>query len=145
MLYTICSSINKINNDNSVLLGDFNFRKINWSIITCSSRLENQFVDTITDNLLNHVVHTPTRENNILDIVLINDPIQISDLQVHTHFGSSDHNMIYFGLQCPIPRVSRAQRKIYIAKEIMKLSTPNYHSSTGNRNFRASPSTAVGT
>ena len=114
MLSKICSSINKINNVNCALLGDFNFRKINWSTLTCSSQLENQFIDTIADNLLNQVVLTPTRENNILDVVLINDPTQISDLQVHEPFGSSDHNMIYFDLQCPIPRISRAERKVYL-------------------------------
>ena len=114
MLSKICSSINKINNVNCVLLGDFNFRKINWSTLTGTSQLENQFIDTIADNLLNQVVPTPTRENNILDLVLINDPTQISDLQVHEPFGSSDHNMIYFDLQCPIPRISRAERKVYL-------------------------------
>ena len=90
------------------------FRKINWSTITGSSQLEDQFIDTITDSIFNQVVHTPTRENNILDLVLINDPTQVSDLQVHKHFGSSDHNNIYFGLQCPIPRVSRTQRKVFL-------------------------------
>ena len=105
MLDKICSSINKTNNDNCVLLGDFNFRKIN-----CSTQLKTQF----TDNLLNQVVHTPIREGNILDLVLVNDPTQISNLQVLEHFGGSDHNIICFGLQCPIPRVSRAQRKVYL-------------------------------
>ena len=89
ILNKICSSINKINNDNCVLLGDFNFKKINWSTITGSSQLENKFIDTITDNILNQVVHTPTRENNILDIVLINDPTQVSDLQVHEHLAAA--------------------------------------------------------
>ena len=55
------------------------------------------------------MVLSPTRENNILDLVLVNDPSQVADLQTLEHFGQSDHNMISFGLQCPVLRVSRAQ------------------------------------
>ena len=114
MLNKICNSINKINNDNCVLLGDFNFRRINWSSVTGSSILETQFLDTISDNLLDQMVLSPTREMNILDLVLVNDPSQVADLQTLEHFGQSDHNMISFGLQCPIPRVFRAPRKILL-------------------------------
>ena len=60
------------------------------------------------------MVTSPTRENNILDLVLVNDPSQITDLQVLEHFGHSDHNIISFSIQCPIPRVSRAPRKIFL-------------------------------
>ena len=60
------------------------------------------------------MVLSPTRENNILDLVLVNDPSQVADLQTLEHFGQSDHNMISFGLQCPIPRASRAPRKSFL-------------------------------
>ena len=105
MLNKICSSINNTNNDNCVLLGDFNFRNINWSSLTCSSLLGTQFLETLSGNLLNQMVTSPTREKIILDLVLVNDPSQITDLQVLEHFGHSDHNIISFGIQCPIPRL----------------------------------------
>ena len=50
MLNKMCSSINKINSDNCVLLDELDFRQINWSTITYSSQLEDQFIDTVTDN-----------------------------------------------------------------------------------------------
>ena len=41
---------------------------------------------------------------------MVNDPSELTDLQVIKHFGNSDHNMITFNLQCPIPRV----RKVFL-------------------------------
>jgi hypothetical protein len=67
MLNKITNSINKVNNDKCVLMGDFNFRNKDWSTLTGSSGLETQFLDCIEDKLLNQIVQSPTRGNNILD------------------------------------------------------------------------------
>ena len=45
---------------------------------------------------------------------MVNQPFQVTDLQVLEHFGNSDHNMITFSLQCPIDRNTRAPRKVVL-------------------------------
>jgi hypothetical protein len=43
-------------------------------------------------------VSAPTRGDNILDLVLTNDPQLVSNLSVNTPFSSSDHNSVSFDL-----------------------------------------------
>jgi hypothetical protein len=61
----ICTSINSVDTSNCLLLGDFNFRQINWNKMEASSGLTEKFLNTIQDNLLTQIVDEPTRGNNI--------------------------------------------------------------------------------
>ena len=45
-------------------------------------------------------VTEPTRGSNVLDLVLCNEPILISSINVSPPFGSSDHNSIEFRVSC---------------------------------------------
>ena len=49
------------------------------------------------------MVQIPTRDKNILDLFMVNDPSQLTDLQVIEHFGHSDHNMITFNINAQFP------------------------------------------
>ena len=74
MLQQINNSIYTIENSNCLLLGDFNFRKIDWSKGEENSQVEKSFVDALNDNFLVLMVDKSTRGNNILDLVCISDP-----------------------------------------------------------------------
>lgn len=79
-----------------MLLGDFNLPDFSWSNNTALSNSENYSIlmDIIQDNFLTQLVTEPTREHNILDLVLSTSSDSIKNLSVGEKF--SDHNMITF-------------------------------------------------
>ncbi len=52
----------------------------------------------VEDSFLTQVVTQPTRENNILDLVLVSDPDFDRDCKVGEKLGGSDHNIIRFNV-----------------------------------------------
>jgi hypothetical protein len=79
-----------------VLLGDFNLPDFSRSNNTALSNSENYSIlmDIIQDNFLTQLVTEPTREHNILDLVLSTSSDSIKNLSVGEKF--SNHNMITF-------------------------------------------------
>ena len=114
MMPKITGSIDLIDNQNVMLLGDFNFRNINWETGDCSRPLEQIFIDTINDNLLHQIIDIPTRGANILDLAFLGDPSSIDDYDIIPGIGNSDHKIVKIELRCLIPRVARAKRKIFL-------------------------------
>jgi hypothetical protein len=93
-------------------MGDFNYPGINW--ITFESDNHGvEFRDLILDNFLNQHVREPTREKNVLDLVLSTNENMIEHLEVIEHVSTSDHNTISWQLICDIKQVtvSRAHRQ----------------------------------
>jgi len=84
-------------------MGDFNFPSVVWSdgqgllnpnpIYGCE--LNNLFLETINDVVVEQYVSEPTRQNNILDLVLSNNN-NIHNLNIVP--GISDHDAIHFQL-----------------------------------------------
>ena len=82
-------------------MGDFNFPSIVWSDgygllnpnPTNGSELNNVFLETMNDASLEQYVTEPTRQNNILDLVLSSNN-NIHNLNVVP--GISDHDAIQF-------------------------------------------------
>ncbi len=52
----------------------------------------------IEDSFLTLVVTQPTRENNILDLVLVNDPNLVRNCEVGEKLGGSDQTIIHFNV-----------------------------------------------
>ena len=50
--------------------------------------------NSIFDNGLHQIIDSPTRKNNILELIIINDPLIVSELIVCPPIGNSDHNSI---------------------------------------------------
>ena len=102
---------------NFLLCGDFNLPHIDWSK-NClkqnpsypgESRL---LLDTMVDFGLSQLVNFPTRQSNILDLVLSNKEFSVGDIKSCP--GVSDHDMLMFHFYAkPQKLVSRA-RKIYL-------------------------------
>ena len=69
------------------VLGDFNFRDIDWpdrlsKSGSTLSQLEAQIlIDSMNDHGLEQMVYFPTREKNTLDLILTTLPGQIQDVQ----------------------------------------------------------------
>jgi len=54
------------------------------------------FLDFCLKSGLNQFVNESTLDNNILDLVLSNDNLIVSGVNITWPFSSSDHNVIYF-------------------------------------------------
>ena len=69
---------------NLVLLGDFNFKDINWDSLDGTTPLSIKFCDTIFELNLTQLINQPTHiAANILDLILTNSPDSIFNLHIH--------------------------------------------------------------
>lgn len=124
---------NNPNSKNVLLLGDFNCPSINWpnSSIPMSAPDKNiqQCLIDVTMPNLTQIHNSPTRENNILDLVFTTNPTLIkSSISIP---GISDHEAILTDVDI-IPKLSKKkQRKIFkysqatwdqITKDVTKCS-----------------------
>ena len=86
------------------IMGDFNYKRVKWA--TCSTTEsensdEAQFLETIKDSFLHQQVEKPTRqrgndEPSLLDLVLTNEDMQVSNLCHLSPLGKSDHDVLVF-------------------------------------------------
>ena len=83
-----------------VLCGDFNLPHINWSTVTPDllSPAATLLCSIINDNFLTQVVNFPTRQVNVLDLVLVNHTSIISCIHPVDSLPGTDHEAIYFEL-----------------------------------------------
>jgi hypothetical protein len=87
-----------------VLTGDLNCACIDWINSSCNDPIQKLLLDAVSDLGFLQFVDKPTRENNILDLVLCNDPLLIVDVDVTTLFSTSDHFTIEFLLNVSLAK-----------------------------------------
>lgn len=94
-----------------LVLGDFNYRDINWGTGTSKSddpnHIENRFLECIRDCYWQQHVHKPTRGRgsanpNVLDLIFTNEVNMVDDLEHHSPLGKSDHCVLLFNYICYI-------------------------------------------
>ena len=93
--------LNEMSKCHAVLVGDFNLRSIRWLEQECSAE-DRQIMEAIEENFLTQHVDKPTREENILDLILTTEPNMVEELQVRENLGTSDHNIILWRLVCEV-------------------------------------------
>lgn len=83
-----------------IVVGDFNLSAFDWQNTRALNNSANNtlLLDIVHDNFLTLLVNSPTREENILDLVLASDPHIVDNLTVGEPF--SDHNAITFSISC---------------------------------------------
>ena len=97
------------------VLGDFNFKDIDWpdrlskSGSTLSQSEGQILIDIMNDHGLKQMVHFPTREKNILDLILTTLPGQFQD--VHSPDKLSDHDIVSGTLKIFNPPIKKPRRK----------------------------------
>lgn len=94
-----------------ILVGDFNLPEIDWlnNRFLRQSDIYTLMMDIVQDNFLTQLINEPTRDSNILDLVLTTSPDLVNHLVVGEPF--SDHNSISFSLS-GIPYVQRKSQKL---------------------------------
>ena len=104
-----------------ILGGDFNLPSINWdtnslpSIPQYGTTINRKFLDIIENFNLTQVVKEPTREGNILDLLLTTYPDYISN--VATIPGMSDHLAVTVEFSIGLKFNKKKPRKIYLYKK----------------------------
>lgn len=78
----------------TVFLGDYNLPHIDWNNLTGVNEESHRMIEFILDNFLTQHVKEPTRERNILDLVITTHEDLISSLDVREHLSTSDHKML---------------------------------------------------
>ena len=97
---------NKLRNTrNCLILGDFNYPDIEWETYTTTSNYESHFLNLVNELSLHQVVDTPTRDNNVLDLILTDRLSFIINTEVHETFATSDHCFITCVLNIPSDKV----------------------------------------
>ena len=90
--------IKKASDRNNVcILGDFNFSGIDWKNQLSDNESED-FLEVVQDSFLYQFINSPTRGNNILDLVLSNNENLVKDVGIGDELGNSDHKAIYFNI-----------------------------------------------
>jgi len=96
-LITRCVTAYSVGQHINVILGDLNCPNVNWSTRSGSSDCINSTLLKFADKCGFHqFVDFATRGNNILDVILSDDPQLISTLSPAPPLGRSDHVMIKF-------------------------------------------------
>ena len=81
------------------ILGDFNDRCTKWDSSHSNSELGNKFYNLLTNNNLFQLISEPTRENNLLDLVITNSPTHYFDFGVLQPLHDLDRCTIYAKFQ----------------------------------------------
>ena len=85
-------------------LGDLNLPNVNWiNGMYPQSHEYTSICDAFYDCGFHYTVTSLTRHDNILDLVLVNDPLIVNKLTVTCSLGNSDHNKVEFELIAAIP------------------------------------------
>ena len=95
---------------NLVVLGDFNYPKIDWTHCTTTTNTNDpnfMFLETIRDCFLQQYVKSPTRGRNcdnpsLIDLALCNNDDLVLDVSVLSPLGKSDHSLIEMQVRCDI-------------------------------------------
>ena len=83
----------------NIIAGDLNLPKIDWLQLKCCNDIIHQmFLEFVIEFGLTQVINFPTRGNNFLDIVLIDDLQRLSSVSRHPPFSTSDHDVIQLSL-----------------------------------------------
>ena len=107
-------------NSNIWLAGDMNLPGINWTTTDlktpCPSPSQHtQFIDILADNGLTQTVEQPTRGDNTLDLLAVNNPTLVNRIEILP--GLSDHDIVFAEIDIRPKRYTQKRRKIPIYKK----------------------------
>ena len=116
-------TMTQTHHSHKLIMGDFNLPRIDWEIWESTSRnladTDNRFIELLRDAFLYQHVNSPTRNRHkdnpsLLDLIITNEQGMISDLEILSPLGNSDHACITFWFNCYINyNKSEIERFIY--------------------------------
>ncbi len=79
-------------NKRSVIIGDFNCPNIDWTTLNGDQK-GNRLLEMLEDAILTQIVTQHTRENNLLDLILVSDSDLTRECQVGEKLSGCDHHI----------------------------------------------------
>ena len=120
-LIRLFQKIGKKDYSHRCLLGDFNFKDINWLSGTTplgEQSIEARFIESVRDSYLYQHITEPTRSRgndnpSLIDLAFSDEEMQISDIQHHPPLGKSDHSVIILNYHCYLDYSKPKETYIY--------------------------------
>jgi len=81
------------------------------------SRVNQSFLDMVSDNSFEHIVNFPTRKQNTLDIILTTHSSFTQRCKSKPSIGNSDHDIVLFDTTITATRPKPPRRKILLWKK----------------------------
>ena len=97
MYVKVGKMLHEVADSNCMLMGDFNYRNINWRgnvCESCASVDTKMFMDCVQDLFLTRHVNCLTTDRSVLDLVLSKEPDLVYDVRNLGKLANSDHNWI---------------------------------------------------
>ena len=94
-----------------------------WVILTShiymwkTEHVYGSFLDTLHDFSLEQVVKKPTREDNILDLFLLNQPSLVHSTKILLPLGQGDHDIVHHEPKINLGKRKQKQRPIKLFKK----------------------------
>ena len=103
-LNQLLRTISKKKYTHRCIVGDFNLPNINWSNWSTSSSessVEAKFIEAVRDCYLYQHISATTRHRgtnvpSLIDLLLTDEEMNVTDIQHHSPLGKSDHNVVVF-------------------------------------------------
>jgi hypothetical protein len=93
-----------------IIYGDFNLNDIDWVNFNATSNISKEFLNTCLKSGATQCVNFPTRNENILDLILCSDQNLIQEITCSEPFSLSDHNSISLQMQ---PLKKQFKQKVF--------------------------------
>ena len=92
----LMEAIKYFSEESVIIMGDFNFRDIDWKRLYANSSKGQDFLDVINDSFLTQHVYDGTRGGNVLDLIFSSDTGLVEDIEICCPISNSDHNSLLF-------------------------------------------------
>ena len=80
-----------------IIMGNFNLPNINWTLGRPTPAPASRLLQLVADNNLTQHVHEPTRQNNVLDLVITTEEEIVSNVKIEDKIG--DHRTVYLSIE----------------------------------------------
>jgi hypothetical protein len=84
--------------------------------------INNKFVEALEENCLNHAVTEPTRQDDILDLILTTNPSIIENISVED--GMSDHKIVITDINIKTKQRRQYQERYIFTKSQYEWNQP---------------------
>lgn len=79
-----------------VLRGDFNLANVNWEYCTATTNRSRRFLNTWMEHYMVQTLREPTQKDALLGLLLINREDLVTEVEIGSCLGHSDHEAIEF-------------------------------------------------
>ncbi len=109
-----------IQNKEAIIFGDFNCPNVDWNLMH-GDQEGNRLVEMIDDVFPTQIVNQPTRQNNILDLVLVTDPDLMRNCEVceKKKLSGREHHLSRFNVKTEYNLTNNCQRYQTIRKKTL--------------------------